>query len=96
MVIPVGAPNPTAAYECMNYVYDAREPGADRRLQLLLDAGRRASRRSSRRQDPDAAKSDLIFPDGASTQQNCSTQPDPPAADEQEIEQAFQSLITGG
>ena len=41
MVIPVGAPNPDAAYEFMNYVYDPQEPGADRRLQQLHDAGRR-------------------------------------------------------
>ena len=41
MVIPVGAPNPAAAYEWMNYVYKPEEPGADRELQLLHDPGRR-------------------------------------------------------
>ena len=35
MVIPVGAPNPAAAYEWMDYVYEPEEPGADRELQLL-------------------------------------------------------------
>ena len=32
MVIPVGAPNPAAAYALMNYVYDPRKSGADRVL----------------------------------------------------------------
>ncbi len=41
MVIPVGAPNPTAAYEWIDYVYEPGEPGSDHRLQLLRLPGRR-------------------------------------------------------
>ena len=52
MVIPVGAPNPAAAYAFMNYVYDAEEPGADRGLRQLHDARSRACSRSSRRPTP--------------------------------------------
>ena len=93
MVIPVGAPNPTAAYEWMNYVY---EPGNQAQIanynyyltpvtdvQPILEE-----------QGSDAASSDLVFPDEEYTA-DCSTQTDPPAEDLAEVEQAFQSIITG-
>ena len=40
MVIPVGAPNPTAAYAFMNYVYDPVNQAPDRRLRQLRHPGR--------------------------------------------------------
>ena len=48
-VIPVGAPNPTAAYEWINYTYEPQAPGADRRLDQRRYSGGRASSRCSRR-----------------------------------------------
>ena len=41
MVIPVGAPNPTAAEAWMNYVYDPEVQAQHRRIRQLRDAGRR-------------------------------------------------------
>lgn len=95
MVIPVGAPNPTAAYEWMNYVYDPENQAqiADynyyltpvQDVQPILE-----------KQGSDAAKSDLVFPDEEYTA-DCSTQTDPPGSAEEiaEVEQEFQSVITG-
>ena len=44
MVIPVGAPNPTAAEAFMNYVYEPEVAGQHRRIRQLRDAGRRRQR----------------------------------------------------
>ena len=41
MVIPIGAPNPTAAEAWMNYVYDPVNQAQIDGLQQLLDAGQR-------------------------------------------------------
>jgi spermidine/putrescine-binding protein len=48
-------------------------------------------------QGSDAAESDLVFPSDEFTA-DCSTQTDPPGDEEdvQEVEQAFQDVLTGG
>ena len=95
MVIPVGAPNPTAAYEWINYVYEPENQAqiADYNYYLtpVTDVQPILEKQGSA-----AAKSDLVFPDDQYTA-NCSTQTDPPGSDEDvaEVEQAFQSIITG-
>jgi spermidine/putrescine transport system substrate-binding protein len=95
MVIPVGAPNPTAAYEWINYVYEPENQAqiADYNYYLtpVTDVQPILEKQGS-----DAAESDLVFPDDQYTA-NCSTQTDPPgeAEDVAEVEQAFQSIITG-
>jgi spermidine/putrescine transport system substrate-binding protein len=95
MVIPVGAPNPTAAYEWMNYVYQPEKqahianynyyvtPVAD--VQPIL-----------KERGSDAAKSELVFPSEEFTA-NCTSQPEPPgdAEEVREVEQAFQDVISG-
>jgi spermidine/putrescine transport system substrate-binding protein len=95
MVIPVGAPNPTAAYEWMNYVYEPKNqaqitnynyyvtPVAD--VKPILE-----------KQGSDAAKSELVFPSEQYTE-NCSTQDEPPGGPEavKRVEQAFQDVVTG-
>jgi spermidine/putrescine transport system substrate-binding protein len=95
MVIPVGAPNPTAAYEWMNYVYEPENQAqiADYNYYLTPVDG---TREVLEKQGSDAAESDLVFPDDEFTA-DCSTQTDPPGdeADVQEVEQAFQDVITG-
>jgi spermidine/putrescine transport system substrate-binding protein len=95
MVIPVGAPNPTAAYEFMKYVYEAKNQAQIANynyyvtpvdgVQPILE-----------KQGSDAAKSDLVFPSDEFTA-DCSTQTDPPGGPEdvQEVEQAFQDVISG-
>jgi spermidine/putrescine transport system substrate-binding protein len=95
MVIPVGAPNPTAAYEWMNYVYDPENQAqiADYNYYLTPVVG---TKEILEQEGSDAAKSDLVFPDDQFTA-DCSTQTDPPgdAEEIQEVEQAFQDVVTG-
>jgi spermidine/putrescine transport system substrate-binding protein len=93
MVIPVGAPNPTAAYEWIDYVYDPENQAQ------ITDYNYYVSpvdgvKEILEEQGSDAAKSDLVFPDEKYVE-NCSSQPNPPAEDEEEIEKAFQQVITG-
>jgi spermidine/putrescine transport system substrate-binding protein len=94
MVIPVGAPNPDAAYEFMNYVYDPANqtqiaaynnyitPVKD--VQAIFEE-----------EDPELAKSELIFPTEEYTA-DCSTIDDPPEDGVKEVEDAWQQLISGG
>ncbi|MDQ2676259.1 MAG: spermidine/putrescine ABC transporter substrate-binding protein [Actinomycetota bacterium] len=95
MVIPVGAPNPTAAYEWMNYVYEPENQAqiADYNYYLTPVDG---TKEVLEEQGSDAAESDLVFPDEEFTA-DCSTQTDPPGDEEdvQEVEQAFQDVLTG-
>jgi spermidine/putrescine transport system substrate-binding protein len=95
MVIPVGAPNPTAAYEWMNYVYEPKNQAqiANYNYYFTPVAG---TQEALEKQGSPAAKSDLVFPSEEFTAE-CSTQPDPPGeeADVQEVEQAFQDVLTG-
>ncbi len=93
MVIPVGAPNPTAAYAWMDYVYDPKNQAQ------ITDYNYYVSpvdgvKEILEQQDSAAAKSNLVFPDEEYTK-NCSSQPNPPAEDEQEIDRAFQAVLTG-
>lgn len=93
MVIPVGAPNPAAAYEWMNYVYKPKNQAqiANYNYYTTPVAGVKPYLKKI---NPEAAKSPLIFPPESFTK-NCSSQPDPPKLDTAEIEKAFQGLITG-
>ncbi len=94
MVIPVGAPNPTAAYEFMNYVY---EPDNQAQIAAYNSYVTPVSgvQEIFAQEDPALAESELIFP-SEEYQQDCSTQPDPPADGAEEVEQAFESVTTGG
>lgn len=94
MVIPVGAPNPTAAYEFMNYVYEPQNQAqiADYNFYVTPVAGVQEILDS---QGSEAAESELVFPSEDYTA-DCVTQPEPPEDAAEEIEQEFQSLITGG
>ena len=96
MVIPVGAPNPTAAYEWMNYVYQPENQAqiANYNYYFTPVAG---TREVLQERGSDAARSELVFPSEDYTAE-CSTQSNPPG-DEQavsRVEQAFQSVVTGG
>ena len=95
MVIPVGAPNPTAAYSWMNYVY---EPKNQAQITLYnsyftpVDGVKEVLQKT----DPEAANSPLIFPTDQYTK-DCTTQSDPPGSPEDvaDVEREFQSVITG-
>jgi spermidine/putrescine transport system substrate-binding protein len=93
MVIPVGAPNPTAAYAWINYVYEPKNQAQITAYNNYVQPVE-GVQQIFEKTDPPLAKNPLIFPDEQFTA-NCSTQVSPPAADEQEVEQAFQSVITG-
>ena len=94
MVIPVGAPNPTAAYEFMNYVYepDNQAQIADYNYYLTPVDG---TQEELEKIGSEAADSELVFPSEDYTA-DCTAQPEPPADSVEEIEKEFQSLITGG
>ena len=94
MVIPVGAPNPAAAYEWMNYVYQPENQAQIANYNYYFSPVK-GVKPYLKKINPEAAKSPLIFPTESFTK-NCSTQPDPPRLDTAEIEKAFQSLVTGG
>lgn len=95
MVIPVGAPNPTAAYAWMNYVYDPENQAqiADYNYYFTPVKG---TKEVLERMGSDAAKSELVFPTEEYTA-NCSTQDEPPGGPEvvRKVEQAWQDVITG-
>ena len=95
MVVPVGAPNPTAAYEWMNYVYQPQNQAqiANYNYYFTPVAG---TQEVLKKEGSPAAKSDLVFPSEQFTA-DCSTQPDPPGEPEEveEVEQAFQDVLTG-
>lgn len=95
MVIPVGAPNPTAAYEWMDYVYQPENQAqiANYNYYLAPVDGVQAILEE---EGSDAAKSELVFPTDEFTA-DCSTQDDPPGDAEavKNVEQAFQDVVTG-
>ena len=94
MVIPVGAPNPTAAYEWMNYVYEPKNQAqiADYNYYVTPVEG---TKEVLEKQGSAAAKSELVFP-SEEFLSGCDPEPDPPADSAEEIEKSFQNLITGG
>ena len=95
MVIPVGAPNPTAAYAWMNYVYDPENQAQITEYNSYFSPVDGVGDVLAKT-DPEIAESPLVFPTDEFTQ-NCSTQVDPPGSDEDvaDVEQEFQSVITG-
>jgi len=94
MVIPVGAPNPEAAYAFMNYVYTPQNQ-AQIAIYNNYTTPVTGVKPILEKTDPELAKSQLIFP-SEKYQENCSPQPDPPKLQTAEIERAFEALQTGG
>ncbi len=94
MVIPVGASNPDSIYEWINYVYEPENQAQITNYNYYVSPVE-GVKEILERQGSDAASSDLVFPSDEYTA-NCVTQTDPPADGAEEVERAFQSLITGG
>jgi spermidine/putrescine transport system substrate-binding protein len=92
-VVPVGAPNPTAAYAWINYTY---EPDHQAQIDAWTGAVTPVSgvKPVLQQTDPEMASSELVFPSKEYTR-NCSSPEPPPgnAADEREIEQAWADAI---
>ena len=98
MVIPVGAPNPDAAYEFMNYVYDPQNQAQIEAYDNYTTPVKGVQEIFAKSDDSftrGLADSPLIFPT-SQYQKNCSTQPEPPKLQTSDIEQDFESLKTGG
>jgi spermidine/putrescine transport system substrate-binding protein len=92
-VIPVGAPNPTAAYEFINYAYEPKNQAqiVGWTSSVTPVAG---VKEIFEKTDPEAAKSELIFPTAEYTK-NCSTPVSPPGGPEAEkrVEEAWVEAI---
>lgn len=96
IVIPVGAPNPTAAYEFVNYVYEPANQEQIAAYNNYVVPVNGVQERFESKGQTQLAESDLIFPDEEYTA-DCTTQDAPPggAEGEQRIEREFQNVITG-
>lgn len=95
MLIPVGAPNPAAAYEFMNYVY---QPEVQAKITEYVNyvSPVKGVKEILEKQDPAIANNELIFPSEEFTK-NCFAQVSPPGdeAEVQSTEQAFEDAKIG-
>ncbi|MGB3099754.1 MAG: spermidine/putrescine ABC transporter substrate-binding protein [Solirubrobacterales bacterium] len=94
MVIPIGAPNPDAAYAFMNYVYDPANQTQIAEYNSYITPVK-GVQEIFRQETPELAESELIFPTEDYTG-DCSTIDNPPAEGVQEVEDRWQQLISGG
>jgi len=93
MVIPVGAPNPTAAEAWVNYVYDP-EVQADIAEYVNYVTPVEGVKEILAKREPELAKNQLIFPSDSFTK-NCTIQPTPTGEEEQKITAAFEAVLNG-
>lgn len=93
MVIPVGAPNPTAAEAWMNYVY---EPEVQANIAEYVNyvTPVEGVKEVLAKREPALAENQLIFPSEEFTAK-CFTQPKLSAEELQNVTQAFDAVITG-
>ena len=94
MVIPIGAPNPTAAESFMNYVY---EPEVQANIAEYVNyvTPVEGVKEILAKRDPELAKNQLIFP-SASFTKNCSATPVfKSEEEEQKVIKAFDSVLNG-
>jgi len=93
MVIPVGAPNPTAAEAFMNYVYEPENQAAIAEYVNYVTPVE-GVKEVFEKQDPALAKNQLIFP-SASFTEKCSGTPVIEGEEEQNIVKAFDAVLNG-
>jgi spermidine/putrescine transport system substrate-binding protein len=95
MVIPVGAPNTAAALEWINFVYEP-EVQADITEYVNYVTPVDGVQEILSERDPKLGEDPLIFPEEEFIA-DCTPQTDPPGsdADVQEVEEAFQDVISG-
>ncbi len=82
-VIPVGAPNPTAAYDFINYTYEPRHQAQISAWTSSVTPVK-GVKEIFEKTDPKAAKSQLIFP-SASYTRKCSTPISPPGDEDAQL-----------
>ena len=92
MVIPVGAPNPTAAEAFMNYVYDPKNQAQIADIRQLRDAGRRGRRRSSQSSDPELAEQPADLPERVVHQEVLDRRRRSNGEEEQNVIRAFEAV----
>jgi spermidine/putrescine transport system substrate-binding protein len=92
MVIPVGAPNPTAAEAFANYVYDPENQAqiADYNYYVTPVDG---VKEILEKQGSPAAKSELVFPTEEFTK-DCVNEPELTGEEEQRVTRAFEGVLT--
>ncbi|MFL5897317.1 MAG: spermidine/putrescine ABC transporter substrate-binding protein [Solirubrobacterales bacterium] len=93
MVIPVGAPNPTAAEDWINYVY---EPKNEAQIEAYVNYVSPVEHVKPilLKEEPEIAKNQLIFPSKSFTK-NCTIQPSPTGEEEQNLNRAFNAVLNG-
>jgi spermidine/putrescine transport system substrate-binding protein len=93
MVIPVGAPNPTAAEEWIDYVY---EPKNEAQIEAYVNyvSPVEGVKPILLKEEPEIAKNQLIFPSKSFTK-NCTIQPSPSGEEEQNLNRAFNAVLNG-
>jgi spermidine/putrescine transport system substrate-binding protein len=93
MVIPVGAPNPTAAEAFMNYVY---EPEVQANIAEYVNyvTPVEGVKEVLAKRNPELAKNQLIFP-SASFTKKCSGTPVLEGEEEQKVIKAFDAVLNG-
>jgi spermidine/putrescine transport system substrate-binding protein len=93
MVIPVGAPNPTAAEAWMNYVYDPKNQAQITDYNYYVSPVK-GVKEILQKQDPKAAKSNLIFPSKQFTAK-CDAAPALTGEEETKVTEAFNAVVSG-
>jgi spermidine/putrescine transport system substrate-binding protein len=93
MVIPVGAPNPTAAEAWIDYVYEPRV-AAQIAAYVNYVSPVTGVREVLAETDPETADNELIFPSDSFTR-DCSTQPSLTGERQQRITRQFNAVLTG-
>jgi spermidine/putrescine transport system substrate-binding protein len=93
MVIPVGAPNPTAAEAWIDYVY---EPAHEAQIEAYVNyvSPVEGVKPILLKEEPEVAKNQLIFPSKSFTK-NCSIQPSLNPELEQNLNRAFNAVLNG-
>jgi spermidine/putrescine transport system substrate-binding protein len=93
MVIPVGAPNPTAAEAFMNYVYEPKNQAQIAEYVNYVTPVE-GVKEVLEKKNPELAENQLIFP-SASFTKNCSNTPTLKGEEEQNVLQAFDAVLNG-
>jgi spermidine/putrescine transport system substrate-binding protein len=93
MVIPVGAPNATAAEAWIDYVYEP-EVQADIAEYVNYVTPVEGVKEILAKREPELANNQLIFPSDSFTK-NCTIQPTPTGEEEQKITAAFEAVLNG-
>jgi spermidine/putrescine transport system substrate-binding protein len=93
MVIPVGAPNPTAAEAWINSTYD---PKNEAQIEAYVNyvSPVEGVKPILLKQEPAIAKNQLIFPSKSFTKK-CTIQPSPSGEEEQNLNREFNAVLNG-